>query len=490
MAEQTEFKRDIKLLDAILIVVGIMIGSGIFLVSSDIARSVGSAGWLLVVWGVTGLITLVGALSYGELGGLFPQAGGQYIYLREAFNPLVAFLYGWTFFMVIQTGSIAAVGVAFAKYLSVLVPTLGESNELLIIGGLGINAAQLVAIVMISFLTWVNTRGVHTGKLIQNVFTFAKVGSIIGVIVLGFVIGYNSDVVRQNLAHFWEASMWTKDAAGNFSNVVQLSGWSIITAIAVAQVGSLFSSDGWNNLTFAAGEVVNPRKNIPLALLFGTLIVTALYISVNLAYIVTLPVSGTPQATTVLTQGIQFAVNDRVGTASAEMIFPGLGATLMAVLIMVSTFGCNNGMILAGARCYYAMAKDKLFFDKVGTLNEKSVPAFALWIQGIWASILCLSGKYGDLLDYVIFAVLLFYIATIAGIFVLRKTMPDADRPVRAVGYPFLPLVYIVMATIICIVLLSEKPMYTYPGLGIVLLGVPVYYMWQRQSNTTRKQEA
>ncbi len=482
MSELKEFKRDIKLLDATLIVVGIMIGSGIFIVSADIARTVGSAGWLLVVWGVTGVITLVGALSYGELGGLFPQAGGQYVYLREAYNPLVAFLYGWTCFMVIQTGSIAAVGVAFAKYLAVLIPALDESHAINIAGDFKISSAQIVAIAMICFLTWVNTRGVHTGKLIQNVFTFAKVGSMVGIIVLGLVIGYNHDVVTANLAHFWEAKRITLGDSGTITEVLQLSGYSLVAAIAVAQVGSLFSSDGWNNLTFAAAEVVNPRKNIPLALLFGTLIVTALYISVNLAYLVTLPVEGSVNGS-VLEHGIQFATNDRVGAASAEMIFPGTGALIMAVLIMISTFGCNNGMILAGARCYYAMAKDKLFFSRVGELNTKSVPAFALWLQCGWASLLCLTGKYGDLLDYVIFAVLLFYIATIVGIFILRRKMPDAERPVRAVGYPFLPILYIVMAFTISVVLLIEKPAFTYPGLGIVLAGIPVYYIWRSKQN-------
>ncbi len=478
----SEFKRDIKLLDAILIVVGIMIGSGIFLVSVDIARQVGSAGWLLVVWVVTGVLTLIGAMSYGELGSLFPQAGGQYIYLREAYNPLVAFLYGWTCFMVIQTGSIAAVGVAFAKYLAVIVPGLDESHSVHIVGDYSIHMTQVVAITMICFLTWINTRGVHTGKLIQNTFTFAKVASLLGLIIFGIFVGINHEVVTQNLAHFWDAHRLVLDDQGNVTSVIQLSGWTIIVAIAVAQVGSLFSSDGWNNVTFAAAEVVNPKRNIPLALLFGTLIVTGIYLSVNIAYLCTLPVQGTPQGT-VLQQGIQFASNDRVGAASAEVIFPGMGASIMAVLIMVSTFGCNNGMILAGARCYYAMAKDKLFFNKVGTLNKNSVPSIALWFQCVWASILCLSGKYGDLLDYVVFAVLLFYIATILGIFVLRRKMPNAERGIKAFGYPLLPALYIVMALMICIILLMEKPMYTYPGLGIVLLGVPVYYLWAaRQS--------
>lgn len=486
MEQKQEFKRDLNLLDATMIVVGIMIGSGIFIVSADIARTVGSAGMLLTVWVVTGVITLIGALSYGELGGLFPQAGGQYVYLREAFNPLTAFLYGWTFFMVIQTGSIAAVGVAFAKYLAVLVPGLSEKIVLFSIGSWALSPAQLIAIALIVFLTWVNTRGVHTGKLVQNTFTFAKIASLAVIIILGLFIGLNHDVIAQNFAHFWDAT-WTKTDADNKNiiEVVKLSGMGIVTAIAVAQVGSLFSSDGWNNITFAAGEVVNPKRNIPLALTYGTIIVTGLYLLVNVVYIITLPIVGDPHGTTVVAQGIQFAASDRVGAASAEVIFPKVGATLMAVLIMISTFGCNNGMILAGARCYYAMAKDKLFFNKVGELNSKGTPAWALWLQCIWASLLCLSGKYGDLLDYVIFAVLLFYIATIVGIFRLRKTIPNAERPIKAIGYPVLPALYIALATFICIVLLIEKPMYTYPGLGIVLLGIPVYYIWKSSARTT-----
>lgn len=478
---ETRFKQDITLLDATMIVVGIMIGSGIFIVSADIARTVGSAGMLLAVWGITGLLTLIGALSYGELGGMFPHAGGQYVYLREAFNPLIAFLYGWTFFMVIQTGSIAAVGVAFAKYLAVLVPAFDESHILVEIGPLRVSIAQVIAISLIVFLTWVNTQGIRLGKIIQNSFTFAKIISLAGVILLAFFVGYNADIVALNWANFWEGSRTILTNDGNVQQVVQLTGYSLLAALAVSQVGSLFSSDGWNNITFAAAEVINPRKNIPLALAFGTIIVTALYLAVNVAYIVTLPVHGTPTGT-VLQRGIQFATSDRVGAASVEMMMPGIGAQIMAVLIMISTFGCSNGMILAGARCYYAMAKDKLFFTKVGTLNNNSVPGVALWTQCLWASILCLSGRYGDLLDYVVFAVLLFYIATILGIFVLRKKRPDAERPIKAVGYPVIPGLYIAIATFICLVLLNEKPNYTYPGLFIVLLGIPVYLFWRRKA--------
>ncbi len=477
-----EFRRSITLLDATMVVVGIMIGSGIFIVSADIARNVGSAGWLLVVWFITGVITLIGALSYGELAGMFPQAGGQYVYLREAYNPLVAFLYGWTFFLVIQTGSIAAVGVAFAKFTAVLFPVFSENVIIARIGGLSLSMAQLLAIAVILFLTWLNTRGIRLGTLVQNVFTFGKIGSLVVLIVLAF-IGYNRYAIEVNLASFWDASS-VKFAPDGSVTVIALSGLGIVVALAVAQVGSLFSSDGWNNITFAAGEVIRPQRTIPLALTLGTVIVTALYLLVNTAYIVTLPVRGVPTGATPLEQGIQFATADRVGAAAAEVMFPGLGAVLMAVLIMISTFGCDNGMILAGARCYYAMARDGLFFERVGCLNQYGAPAAALWIQGVWASILCLSGRYGDLLDYVVFAVLLFYILTVAGIFVLRRRRPEVPRPITAVGYPLLPALYILVAAFICAVLLIEKPVYTYPGLFIVLAGVPVYYLWRRRRAT------
>jgi len=477
---QGEFRRAITLLDATMVVAGIMIGSGIFIVSADIARNVGSAGWLLVVWLITGAITLIGALSYGELAGMFPQAGGQYVYLREAYNPLVAFLYGWTFFLVIQTGSIAAVGVAFAKFTAVLLPVFSESNVAIHLGGISISMAQLLAIAVIMSLTWLNTRGIRIGTLVQNVFTFGKIGSLLALIVLAF-IGYNQRAIEANVSTFWDASSVTIGADGTVI-VTMLSGLGLVVALAVAQVGSLFSSDGWNNITFAAGEVIRPQRTIPLALTLGTVIVTVLYLLVNSAYLVTLPVRGVPNGATPFEQGIQFAAADRVGAAAAEVMFPGLGAVLMAVLIMISTFGCDNGMILAGARCYYAMARDGLFFASVGRLNQYGAPAAALWVQGIWASILCLSGRYGDLLDYVVFAVLLFYILTIVGIFRLRRTRPEHPRPIKAVGYPVLPALYVLVAAFICGVLLVAKPSYTYPGLIIVLAGVPVYYLWRRSA--------
>ncbi|MCX8051858.1 MAG: amino acid permease [Chlorobi bacterium] len=477
-----EFRRTVTLLDATMVVAGIMIGSGIFIVSADIARTVGSAGWLLVVWAITGVITLTGALSYGELAGMFPQAGGQYIYLRESYGPLVAFLYGWTFFLVIQTGSIAAVGVAFAKFTAVLFPVFSESNVIVRVGDIAVSMAHILAIAVIIGLTWLNTRGIRIGTLVQNVFTFGKIGSLVLLIVLAFV-GYNHRAIELNLATFWDAQSVRIAAVGSIL-ATALSGIGLVVALAVAQVGSLFSSDGWNNITFAAGEVVRPQRTIPLALALGAIMVTVLYLLVNVAYIVTLPVRGVPNGATPFEQGIQFAAADRVGAAAAEVMFPGIGALLMAVLIMISTFGCDNGMILAGARCYYAMARDGLFFASVGRLNKYGAPATALWVQGVWASLLCLSGRYGDLLDYVVFAVLLFYVLTVVGIFILRRKRPDIPRPVKAVGYPLLPALYIAAAAFISVVLLIAKPSYTYPGLAIVLAGVPVYYLWRRRATT------
>lgn len=465
-------KSQLGLLDATMVVAGIMIGSGIFIVSSEISLLVGSAGWLLVVWLVTGVITLIGALSYGELGGLFPQAGGQYTYLREMYNPLTAFLYGWTFFLIIQTGSIAAVGVAFGKFLGVLVPSLDESHVLL--GnpdGWNIKPTQLVAMAVIISLTWLNTKGLSLGKLIQNVFTFAKIGSLLGLILLGLFVGYNSDVVAKNFATFWSAQ--TLSIKNGIITSTPLSVWGIFIAVAVAQVGSLFSSDGWNNVTLAAGETKNPQRTIPLALTYGTFIVTGLYLLANVAYLVTLDINA-----------IATAESGRVAASSAQVIFPGIGAGLMAGLIMISTFGCNNGMILAGARCYYAMAKDKLFFKSVSEVNAHGAPSKALWSQCLWACLLCLSGKYGDLLDYVMFAVLIFYIISVVGIFKMRIQRPDLPRPIKAIGYPILPALYILLCSFICVVLLVEKTDITLKGLIIVLTGIPVYYLWaSKQKN-------
>jgi len=474
--ESAGFRRELGLWSSTMIVIGSMIGSGIFIVSADIARNVGSPGHLLLVWGLTGVMTVLAALSYGELAGMMPHVGGQYVYLREAYNPLVGFLFGWTMFMVIQTGTIAAVAVAFAKFNAVFFPALGENVQ--VVPGLKVSAAQVVAILSIAGLTWLNTHGLHIGKLVQNLFTSTKVMALVGLILLGCFVGWNLPVVRSNLAGFWQAS-WTT-VAENRVTVEPISGWMLLAAIGVSMVGSLFSSDAWNNITFTAGEVIRPRRTIPLSLFLGTLTVTMIYLLTNLAYLVVLPVRGRLEGGDVITRGIQFALSDRVGTAAASVVLGEPAVLVMAALIMVSTFGCNNGLILSGARLFYVMAWDGLFFSHTATLNKKRVPAVAQAFQGFWASLLCLTGTYNDLLDYVIFAVLIFYALTIAGIFVLRVKRPEAERPYRAWGYPVVPVLYIVAAGAICLALLIFKPLYTWPGVGIVLLGIPVYYVWRR----------
>jgi len=473
------FKRELSLFDSTMLVVGSMIGSGIFIVSADIARTVGSPGYLLLVWLITGAITITAALSYGELAGMLPHAGGQYVYLREAYNPLIGFLYGWTLFLVIQTGTIAAVAVAFAKYTGEIIPWFSEKDILFTIAGLKISAAQILAIAIIIFLTYTNMRGVRLGKIVQNIFTSTKAIAMIGLIFLAIVVSKHIGSLSSIFSNFWDAS-WTHTAGGKIVSVEPLSGTLLLAAIGVAMVGSLFSSDAWNNITFTSGEVVNPKRNIPLSLFLGTLIVTIMYIAANVAYILILPLKGDPGAADVMGRGIQFALSDRVATAASSMIFGHPAVIIMSVLIMVSTFGCNNGLILSGARVYYAMAKDNLFFKKTGKLNKNSVPGFALIVQAVWASLLCLSGTYGNLLDYVIFAVLIFYILTIIGLFLLRKKRPDAERPYKAWGYPVVPAMYILCAAAISIDLLIFKPMYTWPGMIIVLLGIPVYFIWKK----------
>jgi APA family basic amino acid/polyamine antiporter len=425
------------------------------------------------VWVITGVLTLTAALSYGELAGMFPQAGGQYVYLREAFGPLAGFLYGWTLFTVIQTGTIAAVGMAFAKYTAFFLPAVGESYVLLDLGVVRVNGAQALAISSILLLTLMNTRGVQLGKLIQNVFTTTKIVSVVALAVVGIVIGWNSEVFTLN----W-STLTTGTAASSWTPLTAST--PILFAVAVAMVGSVFSSDAWNNITFAAAEVRDPAKTIPRALMIGVTLVTLLYLACNVAYLGLLPLMGDPEGTTALARGISHATNDRVGAAAADVMFGTVGASVMAILIMISTFGCNNGLILSGSRAYFAMAADGLFFTKAASLNKRGVPATSLWIQAVWASALCLSGSYGDLLDYVVFAVLVFYVLTIAGIFHLRRTRPDIPRPVRAVGYPILPAIYIVGAVFICVALLIYKQQYTWPGLIIVASGIPVYLLWGR----------
>jgi APA family basic amino acid/polyamine antiporter len=466
----TTFKQSLGLLDATMIVVGSMIGSGIFIVSADITRNVGSAGWLLLVWLLTGLLTLTAALSYGELSSMFPRAGGQYVYLKESFNPLVGFLYGWSFFTVIQAGSIAAVGVAFAKFTAYIFPGLSEHHILLDLGFIRISAAQVTAIALIVLLTWVNTRGVKEGKWIQTIFTLAKIVALAGLVIFGFLLASRHDVAAAN----WSTGFALGHLEGG--QIVPYVGMAGLGAIAGSMVGSLFSSDSWNNVTFIAGEIKRPERNIGLSLFLGTMIVTAIYVATNLMYINVMPLNE-----------IANAENDRVGVAASQYIFGANGTIVMAVLLMVSTFGCNNGLILSGARVYYTMAKDGLFFRKVGVLNANAVPARGLWMQCIWASLLCLSGRYGDLLDYVIFVVLIFYILTILGIFRLRRSRPEIPRPYRAFGYPVLPMVYVVLASAICVLLFIYKPKYTWPGLGIVLLGIPVYFINARRLQSRDK---
>jgi APA family basic amino acid/polyamine antiporter len=469
--EDKSFKRSLGLLDATMIVAGSMIGSGIFIVSSDITRNVGSAGWLVFVWLITGFMTVTAALSYGELSGMFPKAGGQYVYLREAFNPLAGFLYGWSFFAVIQTATIAAVGVAFSRFTSYLIPSVGEANILIHIGSFHISAAQVLAIGLIIFLTYTNTKGVKGGKIIQTSFTSTKLIALFGLIILGFLL---------TKTNYWNANWQTGFRAAqdmghlnpSIGGDLIPSGWKpisglvLIGAIAAAMTGSIFSSDAWNNVTFIAGEIKNPRKNIGLSLLMGTLIVTVIYVAANLMYLYVLPLDG-----------IAFAKNDRVAVAASQQFLGNAGTYVIAVLIMVSTFGCNNGLILAGARVYYTMANDNLFFKRAGRLNKHAVPEYALWIQCVVASILCLSGKYGDLLTMISFVVVIFYAMTIIGIFVLRKKLPDIERPYRAFGYPVLPIIYILLALAFCIALVFASPTYALWGLLIVLIGIPIYFV-------------
>ncbi|MCX6206080.1 MAG: amino acid permease [Bacteroidetes bacterium] len=469
MSTNAQFKPTLGLFDATMIVAGGMIGSGIFIVSADITRNVGSAGWLILVWLITGFMTITAAVSYGELSAMYPKAGGQYVYLKEAYNPLVGFLFGWSFFSVIQTATIAAVGVAFARFTAYLIPAVGEGNILLDLGFLKISAAQVLAIALIVFLTYSNTRGVKGGKIIQSTFTVTKLVSLFGLIVFGFLLAKQS-FWSENWQHAFTSvqDLGAKNAAG----VLQPTSWQpisgavLIGAISAAMVGSIFSSDSWNNVTFIAGEIKNPQRNIGLSLFFGTLIVTLIYVTANLMYLNVLPL-----------QQIAYAENDRVAVAAANAIFGNAGTIVIAVMIMISTFGCNNGLILAGARVYYTMAKDGLFFKKTGELNKNAVPEYALWIQCAVASLLCLSGKYGDLLTMVSFVVVIFYILTIIGIFILRKKLPNAERPYKAFGYPVLPLIYIIMGTLFCVGLVWASPTYSLWGLGITALGVPLYFI-------------
>jgi APA family basic amino acid/polyamine antiporter len=470
MKEDTgkHLKHELGLLDGTMLVAGSMIGSGIFIVSADIIRNVGSSGWLIAVWVITGFMTLTAAVSYGELSAMFPKAGGQYVYLKESYNKLIAFLYGWSFFAVIQTGTIAAVGVAFSKFLAYLIPAVSEDNVLFRFSYLGdkvftFSAAQLVSILLIILLTYINTKGVKGGKLIQTTFTLTKLVSLFGLIIFGFIM-IKGDVWNANWTNAWDLHKLNKD--GTVTGLTMAAG---LGAIAASLVGSIFSSDAWNNVTFIAGEMKNPKRNIGLSLFLGTLIVTIIYVSANVMYTAVLPL-----------HDIATAEKDRVAVAASTVIFGNIGTVIIALMIMVSTFGCNNGLILAGARVYYTMAKDGLFFKKTGTLNKFAVPEYGLWIQCLVASILCLSGKYGDLLDMISLVVVIFYILTIFGIYILRVKRPDAERPYKAFGYPVLPAIYILMGLAFCILLLIYKPEYSRPGLVIVLIGIPIYYIAKR----------
>ena len=461
--KNTEFKPSLSAFDATMIVAGSMIGSGIFIVSADITRNVGSAGWLVAVWLITGFMTLTAALSYGELSAMFPKAGGQYVYLKESYNPLLGFLYGWSFFAVIQTGTIAAVGVAFSKFAGYFFPSLEmtDANILMQIGFLKVYPAQILSIATIILLTYINTKGVQGGKMIQSTFTITKLASLFGLIGFGFLLASKASIWDANWANAWEMKTIASD-----NSTTPIFGVAILGAIAASMVGSIFSSDAWNNVTFIAGEIKNPKRNIGLSLFLGTLIVTVIYIAANLMYLSVLPLNE-----------IANAPADRVAVAASNAIFGNIGTYVIAIMIMIATFGCNNGLILAGARVYYTMAQDGLFFKKAGTLNKHAVPAWALWAQCIVAGLLCLSGRYGDLLDMVSFIVVIFYILTIIGIFILRKKRPELERPYKAFGYPVLPAIYLLMGTCFCVLLIIYKPNFTWPGLIITLLGVPLYYL-------------
>jgi APA family basic amino acid/polyamine antiporter len=494
MQEETSFKRSLGLVDATMIVAGSMIGSGIFIVSADMSRSVGSGSWLILLWVLTGVMTVFAAISYGELSSMFPKAGGQYVFLKEAYNPLTGFLYGWSFFSVIQTGTIAAVGVAFSKFAGHFIPALQmtENNVLMDIGGwLKIYPAQLVSIALIVVLTWINTRGVKEGKAIQTFFTSVKILSLAALIIFGLILAADSDIWSANFANGFDLSSTqaVRDTDGS------LTGWSLfesplttvlaIGIISSAMVGSVFSSVAWENVTFIAGEIKNPQRNVGLSLFLGTLIVTVIYILTNIMYVAVLPITPEAMEGSVAyapsSASIAFAPEDRVGTAVSGEIFGSYGAVIIAIMIMISTFGCNNGLILTGARLCYTMAKDRLFLPKAGILNKNAVPGWALWAQCIWASVLCLSGKYGLLLDYVVFITLIFYILTIWGIFRLRKSRPNAERPYKAFGYPVIPVIYMLMAGTMALGLLYIKWQTSLLGILIVLLGIPLYYVAQRR---------
>ncbi len=477
--QEPGFSRSLGLYDSTMLVIGVMIGSGIFLVSADMARLIGSPGWLLVAWGIAGAVTIAGGLSYGELSAMMPRAGGMYVYLREAYSPLWGFLYGWTLFTVIQTGTIAAVAVAFARFTGVLFPSISEDHYLLppirisTHYALSLSTAQVLAIAIITLLTITNTRGLRYGKAIQNIFTVAKTTALVALIAAGIVLGRNHAAIQENFGNLWHPRGFAPLAPG----LDATTGIGLLVALCLSQTGSLFSADSWHNIAFAAGEVKNPERNVTRAMVIGTVTVILLYLLANLAYLCTLPL-----------QAIQHAPADRVGTATLQAIFPSNGAALMAAAIMVSTFGTINALILTGSRAYFAMARQGLFFRFGGQLNNAQVPASSLWIQGLWGILLVLprtynptthiwGNLYSNLLDYVISAALIFYVLTVAAVFRLRRTRPEAPRPYRVLGYPLIPAAYIATAGTILVVLFAFRPATTWPGLAIVLLGIPVYWL-------------
>ena len=479
-------KPSFNLFHTIMLVSGSMIGSGVFIVGADIARTVGSSGWLMMVWLLSGVVTLFAALSYGELAAMMPKAGGQFIYIKEAFGEFIAFLYGWTVFMVIQTGVIAAVAMAFAKFTGVYFSFFEEGNVLINLGFLKITSSQLLAVSTIILLTYTNSVGISKGKFIQSVFTVTKLIALFGLIIIGLVFAFKSDVLSTNLSNLWSGFQWKEIKQANSTSLwtkENLSGLALFAAVGVAMIGSLFSSDAWNNVTFIAGDIKNPERNLPLGLFFGVLIVTVIYILANFAYLCLLPIEGDASATTAIGQGIAFADKDRVATAALSVVFGNTAKYILAALIMISTFGCNNGLILAGARLFESMANHQLFFKTCQKQNTNQVPINALKLQCVWASILCLSGSYGSLLDYCTFSSLIFYIITIMALFVLRRKQPNLKRPYKAFGYPILPSAYIILTSLICIDLLWFKTLNCGIGLVIIFFGIPVYYWFKRKNS-------
>lgn len=477
-ATDRQFRKNLNLFDSTAIVVGSMIGSGIFIVTTDMSLVLGAPGWVLLAWLITGLMTIIAAVSYGELAAMMPNAGGQYVYIREAYNPLTAFLYGWTLFLVIQGGSIAAIAMAFGKFTGVIFPWFSEGHVLADFGIIKINSVHLIAILSIAFLSYINSKGIRIGKIVQNAFTYSKTLALGIFILAGIFFLKNTEVIRLNTDIFWEATTNVEGLEG------PVSGFSLLIVLGVSLVGALFTYDAWYNITFTGAEVINPKRNIPMGLFLGTLLVTIIYLLVNIVYIIALPMRGNPEGTTVLEQGIQYATDSRLGTAAMQGLLGDRAALVMAILVMVSTFGANNGIILSGARVYYAMAKDNLFYKQVGILNRFNVPGKGLLVQCVWACLLCLSGTYNNLLDYVVFSVLIFYSLTVLAVMVMRIRKPHIERPYKAFGYPGLQILYLVAAVFIMLVLLIYKPDYTWPGLIIVFLGVPVYYgrrVWQRR---------